>query len=126
MQLQQEKAYFMTADTDNNIYLIMSAKVGQPDEQAHVMYDGKEHALLYHHSNLMIILDFLPEKIRPLIEKAEKIKITETLSDLETIVRQYELKIKQVESYPKAVLDNIERHEPPTDMPDFLKEKNND
>ena len=123
MQIHQEKAYLMTADTDNNLYLIMSAKVGQPDEQAHVMYDGKEHALLYHHSGQIIILDFLPKKIRSLMENAEKIKITETLSDLETIVRQYELKIKHVESYPNSILESIVKHEPPTDMPDFLKEK---
>ena len=125
MQIHQEKAYLMTADTNDNVYLIMSAKVGRPDEQAHVMYDGKEHALLYHHDTQIIILDFLPEKIRPLMLKAEKIKITETLSDLETVVRQYDVSVKHVESYPKNILESILRHEPPTDMPDFLKEKNN-
>ena len=28
MQIHQEKAYLMTADTNDNVYLIMSAKVG--------------------------------------------------------------------------------------------------
>ena len=109
MQIHQEKAYLMTADTNDNVYLIISAKVGQPDKQAHIMYDGKEHALLYHHDSQIIILDFLPEKIRPLMLKAEKIKITETLSDLETVVRQYDVPIKHVESYPNDILESIEK-----------------
>ena len=109
MQTTQQKAYLMTADTDNNIYLIMSAKVGQPAEQAHIMYDGKEHALLYHHDSQIIILDFLPEKIRPLMTKAEKVKVVETLSDLENVVRKYDVPIKHVESYPNDILESIEK-----------------
>ena len=98
MQITQEKLYLVSEDAKDPA-IILQVKVGKPAD-SYVMYDGKEHALFYHHENDMIVLDFLPENIRPILAKAEKIKIVETLSDAQTVIRNYKVPVKHVKDYP--------------------------
>ena len=98
MQISQEKLYLANGDKKDPA-IVLQVKVGKPAD-SYVMYDGKEHALFYHHENDMIVLDFLPENIRPVLKKAEKIKIVETLPDIQTVIRNYEVPVKHVKDYP--------------------------
>lgn len=98
MQISQEKLYLANVDKKDPA-IILQVRVGKPAD-VYVMYDGKEHALFYHHENDMVVLDFLPEDIQPILKKAEKIKIVETLPDFQTIIRDYKVPVKHVEKYP--------------------------
>ena len=98
MQIKQEQIYLVKNEKDG-LSILLEVEFGEPAD-SYVMYDGKEHALFYHHENDMIVLDFLPENIRPVLKKAEKIKIVETLPDIQTVIRNYEVPVKHVKDYP--------------------------
>ncbi len=112
MNISQEKLYVLSNDEKNNVYLAMMAKVGLPDEKAKIQYNGTEHALLLRDNENMIVLDFIPEQLHPVMKKAKSVNIVETLSDFETVIRRYEVPIHQSQTpYPKNILDCIEKPE---------------
>ena len=98
MHIKQEQIY-LVKNEKKGLSVLLEVEFGEPAD-SYVMYDGKEHALFYHHENDMIVLDFLPKDIRPILAKAEEIKIVETLSDAQTVIRDYKVPVKHVEKYP--------------------------
>ncbi len=114
MDISQEKLFVMTTDNKDNIYLVMLVKVGAPDKDAKIQYNGTEHALFLRDSENIIILDFIPKQLHPVMKKAKSISVTETLSDFKTVIRRYEVPVQQSSApYPKNILDSIQK---PDDM----------
>ena len=98
----------MTNDEDN-LYLAMLAKVGLPDKKAKIQYNGTEHALFFRDNDNTILLDFIPEKLHSAMKQAKSVKIIETLSDFQTIIRQYEVTVQQSPSpYSKNIIDTVQ------------------
>jgi len=102
MQIKQEKIYLVKNEKDG-LSILLEVEFGEPAD-SYVMYDGKEHALFYHHENDMIVLDFFPEDARSALSKAKEVRIIETLSDAQTVIRNYEVLVKHVKDYPFDVL----------------------
>ena len=113
MKISQERLYILANDEKSNeLHLAMMAKVGIPDENAKVQYNGTEHALFFRDSEKTIVFDFIPEQVRPLVRKAKVLHIVETLSDFQTVIRKYDIAVQQSESpYPKNILDSIQMPE---------------
>ena len=94
MQIKQEQIYLVKNEKDK-LSVSIEVEFGEPAD-SYVMYDGKEHALFYHHENDMIVLDFFPESARAALSKAKKVGIVETLSDAQTVIRDYEVPVIHV------------------------------
>lgn len=106
MQIKQEQIY-LVKNEKSKLSILLEVEFGEPAD-SYVMYNGKEHALFYHHENDMIVLDFFPEGARSALSKAKEVGIVETLSDAQTVIRDYKVPVKHVEKYPFDVSKYIE------------------
>ena len=109
MDILQERLYVMTKDENKDVHLAMMAKVGVPDESGFICYNGSVHALFFRDKESTIVLDYLPEQCQEMLQKSSAIKIVETLSDFQTVVRQYDVPVQQSSNpYPKNILDTLQ------------------
>ena len=74
--LKQEKAYhILQNDADELLITIIPRDVEPKDPE--IIYDGKDHALLYRDPKHTIVLDFIHKDAQPLLKKAKKVLLAE-------------------------------------------------
>lgn len=65
-------------------------------EKPFILYDGGNHATFYRRENQTILLDYLNEKVIPILQQSEKIIVFELSDEIEDIARDYEVYVKHV------------------------------
>ena len=93
----------MNAETDykviitNEGILIFMIK-SRPTEPVHpfLLYDGGPHATLYRRENEAIALDWLDERLPPILEDADKVLVFELDDVIEDLLRSYEVPVRHI------------------------------
>ncbi len=70
-----------------------------------MLYDGGNHATLYRNQNDVILLDYLPAELKPVLNKCSWAAVLETNNDGSEIMRDYKVAIKKVKINPH--IDNM-------------------
>ena len=104
---EQEFSYNILQNDAGEMMIAIKARDGEPVKPI-IVYDGKEHALLYRDPGHTIILDYIHPDARPLIAIANEIMIAEFSG--ENWKRDYTVPVRMVkmiplakENYPKKV-----------------------
>ena len=68
-----------------------------------IIYDGKEHAILYRSKEITILLDYINPIVRKDLLNAKSVKIIETKEENKKIISvlEYIVKLKPVKTIPK-------------------------
>lgn len=70
----------------------------RPSDPVHpfVLYDGGKHATLYRSENETVALDYLDDRLPPILNTAEKIIVFEMDDEIQDICRTYEAVVKHI------------------------------
>ncbi len=96
---EQEYSYNILQNDEGKILIAIKARETEPSKPS-IIYDGKEHALLYRDNKHIIILDFIHPDARPLISNVEEVLVAE-FSD-EECVHSYDVPVRMVKMIPLA------------------------
>jgi hypothetical protein len=103
--MRQALAYFI-GDTGKAIAVWISPRVpfSEPPQDAQVIYDGGEHAILYRRPDEAIILDYIPEAWRDKVLASDIIIVTEG-RDRQL---EYEAKMVRTGKIPEVKLTTVQ------------------
>ena len=112
----QEKDFeiFLNPDTDE-IMIMISEKEGMNERGCSLIYDGKDHALLYRTSRQIILLDYINPIIKEPLQKQKSVYVNE-IGHKGNVLNEYTARVKIV---PEIPLDEVDL-EPPSH---YLKNK---
>lgn len=99
LTITKEEAYVILPTTDEELIFAIATKEEDPEE-SRLFYDGGEHAVLFRSESEVVILDFLPEKIRERMERIDKAFIVEIDYKVKKIKQDYEVIVELVDEYP--------------------------
>lgn len=95
----QEKEYTAVPLQEERMLFVIEEKQGEPD-MPKMIYDGKEHILLYRQADDVVVLDFLHEKIQELLKNVKEILVSEVNYQTEEAIRLYAVPVKMVKKMP--------------------------
>ena len=107
----QEKLYLIMVNKRNErcIFLtpenISKLTVTTPE----IIYDGKEHAILYRNNKESILLDYIPESQREELTKLSEILVVEYDVNKKEIANEYMAKMTIVKKIPNISKDLVEK-----------------
>lgn len=104
--VEKEEAYVIMPTTEEELVFAISVKDEDPIDPV-LLYDGGEHALLYRSSTDVVILDYLPEKIRERMDNIDKAYIVEIDYRVKKIKQDYEALVELVKEYPLDITQYI-------------------
>ncbi|MDR1694225.1 MAG: hypothetical protein LBR70_03415 [Lactobacillaceae bacterium] len=85
---------FMIAEgSKGQLYVFMEAK-GENLEAPHIVYDGKEHAILFMNESSGVILDYINPEVRKKLANSREVVVVETI--LEDVKKTYYASMKFV------------------------------
>lgn len=88
--------YRIEVNAADDVMIITKTQESAPDN-ARLLYDGSDHALLYHAQERALILDFIAQEAQPYLASAETVLIAETENlDTAHVVRSYFAPVKKV------------------------------
>lgn len=99
LSVEKEDSYVILPTTDEELIFAISVKDEDPVDPV-LMYDGGEHALLYRSKTDVVILDYLPEKIKERMEGIDKAYIVEIDYRVKKLKQDYEAMVELVKEYP--------------------------
>ena len=97
--IEKEDADVIFPTRDDEIVFAISVKEEDPVKPK-ILYDGKEHALLYRSETDIVILDYLPEKIKEKLQNVDEAYIVEIDYRVKKMKYNYDAFIELVEEYP--------------------------
>ena len=68
---------FHIAVKDNDVFIIISSYCSQPNSPE-IVYDGKEHAILYRNTTTSVLLDYINPSIRENLINSNFVTVIET------------------------------------------------
>ena len=83
---QTENNYIIAESEEGELYIYISAKNDSP-KAPHIIYDGRDHALLLRNPEQNIVLDYINPEIRDKLRKTKAVVVVETI--LENIKDAY-------------------------------------
>lgn len=92
-----EDNYIVAENEAGELYIYISAKPDTP-QAPHIIYDGRDHALLVKSPNQTIILDYINPDVRDKMRKTKQLVIVETI--LENIKDAYFADMQIVDKIP--------------------------
>lgn len=96
---EQEFSYNILQNDAGQLLIAIKHRQCDPVKPT-IVYDGKEHALLYRDPSHTIILDFIHPDARPLLTSAEEVLVAEF--DDEVCKNDYMVPIRMVKMIPLA------------------------
>lgn len=93
--MEHEYDYNAIITAEGPLVFVIKERNGEP-QNPFILYDGGEHATFYRQDNETVLLDYLNEKVIPLLQEARKVIIFEIDDDLQEVVRDYEAYVKHV------------------------------
>jgi len=92
----QQKEHYKVIITNEGILVFMIKSRPSEPVRPFLLYDGSEHATLYRSENESVALDWLDERLPPILEEAEKVLIFELDDEIEDLLRSYEAPVKHI------------------------------
>ena len=65
-----------------------------------LLYDGGKHATLFRNDHDVVLLDYLPEELRPILQKCGWAVVLEKNKDGTNVLKDYKVPIKLVKNNP--------------------------
>ncbi len=98
----QEKLYLIiTNEKNEKCFFLTPKKISKLKEiNPEIIYDGKEHAILYRNQQETIILDYIPESQRNDLTKLSEILVVEYDVENKIIANEYMAKITITKKIP--------------------------
>ncbi|MCR5506341.1 MAG: hypothetical protein K6F04_00655 [bacterium] len=98
----QEKLYIIMVNQNNEKCILLTPKTISKLSPINpeIIYDGKEHALLYRNSQETILLDYIPESQRNDLAKLNEILIVEYDVNTKVPANEYMAKMTIVNKIP--------------------------
>ena len=93
--MQQERDYKVIITNEGILVFMIKSRPEEP-MKPFMLYDGGQHATLYRTSNDVVALDYLDERLPPILEQSEKVLIFELDDEIEDLLRSYEAPIKHI------------------------------
>lgn len=103
--MQQMKSYncFLTEKGDV-VVAIPFIDVNAP-QKAEILYAGGEHAVFCKTPEQAVVLDYLNELVRPVLNEANRILLFEVDTSVQAIIRDYFVPVKHVDVLPEFSLE---------------------
>mgnify|MGYP006916038488 CR=1 FL=1 len=99
---QTEDNYIVAENEEGELYIYISAKSSSPINP-HIIYDGRDHALLVKNPALTVILDYINPDVRDKMRKTKQLVIVETI--MENIKDAYFADMQIVDKLPLNIKD---------------------
>ena len=95
--MEAEKDYEVIITHEGILVFLIKTRFDAP-EKPFILYDGGKHATFYRQENEAIMLDYLHEKVMPILANSQKVVIFELSDDIEDVARDYEVPVKHIKS----------------------------
>lgn len=96
-QIEQEKNFNILQNESGNLMILIRARL-EDAEKPKLVYNGKEHALLYRNDHHTIILDYIHPAIRKTLRRKKQVLIVETTNG--AVVREYVCPVAYLKDIP--------------------------
>ncbi len=93
--MQNEADYEVIITHEHELVFLIKARYEAPSKPF-ILYDGSNHATLYRQEHETILLDYLNEKVIPILSEAQKVVIFELSDEIEDVARDYEAPVKHI------------------------------
>lgn len=93
--MQQEEHYKAIITNEGILIFMINSRPFEPNKPF-LLYDGGPHATLYRSEDETIALDYLDERLPPILCEAEKVLIFEMDDQIQDILRSYEAPVKHI------------------------------
>ena len=93
--MKNEGDYQVIITHEGVLVFIIKEKENAP-EKPFILYDGGRHATLYRNENETVLLDYLNDKVIPILAKSEMAVIFELSDEIEDVARDYEVPVKHI------------------------------
>lgn len=93
--MQQEEQYKVIITNEGILVFMIKSRPSEP-VRPFLLYDGSEHATLYRSENETIALDWLDERLPPILQNAQKVLVFELDDEIEDLLRTYEVPVKHI------------------------------
>ena len=97
--MKHEQNYQILINEKNQIILILSSKEGEPQSPC-LLYDGRNHAVLYRTPTQPILLDYLSPEIHDTLKNSAFVVVLEENEKGDDISFDYKVPLKIVRSNP--------------------------
>ena len=95
--MEAEKDYEVIITHEGVLVFLIKSRFDAP-EKPFILYDGGKHATFYRKENEAIMLDFLNEKVIPILINSQKAVIFELSDEIEDVARDYEVPVKHIKN----------------------------
>ncbi len=93
--MQQEEFYKVIITNEGILVFMIKSRPDEP-QKPFVLYDGGKHATLYRKEDETIALDYLDDRLPPILNQSDKVLIFELDDEIEDLLRSYEAPIKHI------------------------------
>lgn len=97
--MKHEEEYEIVLSDEKIPVIILKNKDDDP-QSPFILYDGKNHGTFYRRPDEVILLDYIPAEIQPLLRQAPFVVIMEMNSAQDDIARDYKALLKIVKNNP--------------------------
>jgi hypothetical protein len=119
----QEKAYRVYFNEKGELLFVILEKDGEANKPM-IIYDGGPHAILYRNREQTVLLDYLNEQVREPLTKIKQALVAEFKQDGETLVREYDVPVKQMKQLPLPSEGIITPEEAAKEIEKFMESQN--
>ena len=95
--MEHERNYEVIITHEGVLVFLIKARYSSP-ERPFILYDGGKHATLYRNDNETVLLDYLNEKVIPVLSNSQKAVVFELSDEIEDVARDYEVKVKHIKN----------------------------
>lgn len=95
--MENEGDYEVIITHQGILVFLIKTRMSEPS-RPFILYDGGKHATLYRQENETILLDYLNDKVIPILDKSQTVMIFELSDETEDICRDYEVPVKHIKN----------------------------
>ena len=96
-QIEQEIRYDILKNQEGEMLIKIRARMDDAKNPM-IVYDGKEHAVLYRNEGNVIVLDYIHQQARSSLSDAKRVLVVEAQDG--AIIREYRAGVQQVKQVP--------------------------
>jgi len=93
--MDQERDYKVIITNEGILVFMIKSRPSEP-QKPFLLYDGGKHASLYRTENDVVALDYLDDRLPPILNKSDKIMVFELDDEIEDLLRSYEAPIRHI------------------------------
>jgi len=93
--MEQERDYKVIITNEGILVFMIKSRPENPSKPF-LLYDGGRHATLYRTEDDVVALDYLDDRLPPILKKSDKVMIFELDDVIQDLLRSYEVPIKHI------------------------------